>query len=120
MDSAYWSGPIIRSQAVYVYALPSSPFSKINRIRRSGEIHYLASFEIRPITPNDAEKVVMLMKQHWGSTRVVSRGTAHHPEKSPPFTATVAHTSLGPLTHIINDKHSQTPTLNAASAARRA
>src|SRR2546425_3288530 len=89
MDSAYWSGPIIRSQAVYVYALPSSPFSKINR--RSGEIQYLASFEIRPFTPNDAEKVVMLMKQHWGSTRAVSRRRVHYPEKLPGFVATVDH-----------------------------
>ena len=115
MDSAYWSGPIIRSQAVYVYALPSSPFSKINRIRRSGEIHYLASFEIRPITPNDAEKVVMLMKQHWGSTRVVSRGRVHYLEKLPGFVATVDHKSVGLLTYNINDKDCEIVTLNSAS-----
>src|SRR5437899_12903352 len=115
MDSAYWSGPIIRSQAVYVYALPSSPFSKINRIRRPGEIHYLASFEIRPITPNDAEKVVMLMKQHWGSRRGASRGRVQYPEKLRGFVATVDHKPVGLLTYSITDIDCEIVTHNSAS-----
>lgn len=75
----------------------------------------MASFKIRLITPNDAEKIVMLMKQHWGSTRVVSRGRVHCPEKLPGFVARVDHKSVGLLTCNINDKDCEIVTLDSAS-----
>ena len=79
-----------------------------------GEVQYLASFEIRPINSNDAEKVAAIMRQHWGSTRVVSRGRVHYPEKLPGFVAIVDHKSVGLLTYNIKDTDCEIGSLSTA------
>ena len=61
-------------------------------------MQHLASFEIRPVNSNDAEKVVTIMAQYWGSTRVVSKGKMYYPEKLPGFVATIGDESVGLLT----------------------
>lgn len=75
----------------------------------------MASFEIRAINSNDAEKVVTIMLQHWGSTRVVSKGRVHFPEKLPGFIASFDNKSVGLLTYEIKDGECEVVTLNSSS-----
>ena len=77
-------------------------------------MQHLASFEIRPVNSNDAEKVVTIMAQYWGSTRVVSKGKMYYPEKLPGFVATIGDESVGLLTYEIKNGQCEVVTLNSA------
>lgn len=45
------------------------------------------TFEIRPVTPGDAEWVAGLLTQRWGSPQIVTRGRVHQADELPGFVA---------------------------------
>ena len=80
-----------------------------------GETQHLASFEIRPLNSNDAENVVAIMRGHWGSTRIVSKGKMYYPEKLQGFVATLGDESVGLVTYEIKNRECEVVTLNSSS-----
>jgi ribosomal protein S18 acetylase RimI-like enzyme len=55
------------------------------------------------------------MRQHWGFTRVVSKGRVHYPEKLPGFVATFDNKSVGLLTYEIKKGECEVITVNSSS-----
>lgn len=55
----------------------------------------LAVFSIAPLTQADRPWVVRILVEHWGSTRVVSRGKIHPADRLPGFVAVAGESAAG-------------------------
>jgi ribosomal protein S18 acetylase RimI-like enzyme len=55
--------------------------------------------EIKPVTQEDRPWIMALMREHWGSSIVVSRGQAHQPDALPGFVALQQGQRVGLITY---------------------
>lgn len=68
---------------------------------------------IRPVTGDDYGWITTMMAEHWGSTRIVSRGRIHQADRLPAFIAELNGQSVGLLTYYINDDACEVVSLNS-------
>jgi len=78
----------------------------------------LAPYVIRQIGPNDRTWVNSVLRDHWGSTDVVSRGRLHHADQLAGFVATDTSSNLGMVTYTIVGTECEIVTLNSLSEGR--
>lgn len=72
-----------------------------------------ANLRIRPLEPHDRDWVVELLRAHWHSTRVVSRGVVHHADRLPGFVALLDGKRVGLATYHLEAGACEIVTLNS-------
>jgi N-acetylglutamate synthase-like GNAT family acetyltransferase len=70
-------------------------------------------FQIRPINKNDRAWVASLLTEHWGSTKMVTRGKIHEADKLPGFVAVQEGKPTGLVTYRIDGKECEIVTMNS-------
>lgn len=70
-------------------------------------------FQISPLNKGDRDWVVRLLKEHWGSTKVVTRGKIHFAEELPGFIAIQGNKPVGLVTYKIDADECEIVTLNS-------
>jgi ribosomal protein S18 acetylase RimI-like enzyme len=73
----------------------------------------MAELSIRPIQPDDAEWVTQTIREHWGSSRIVTRGRIHRAEELSGFIAFIEEEPVGLLTFQIYGQECELITMNA-------
>ena len=76
------------------------------------------SFEIRNIVESDSEWIRDLLKEHWASELVVTRGRMHHAAHLPGFIAWDNGVRAGLLTYCIDNDSCEIVTLNSLREKR--
>jgi N-acetylglutamate synthase-like GNAT family acetyltransferase len=72
------------------------------------------TYRIRGLQPKDRNWIADRLDEHWGSTRVVSRGTLHYAHTLPGFTIVDENDQpQGLVTYSIKDKECEIVTLNS-------
>ncbi len=77
-------------------------------------------FEIKPTTETDRSWIKPLLRQYWGSSRVVSRGRLHQAEMLPGFLAAQQRRNTGLITYRIEGAQCEIVTLNSLVERRGA
>jgi N-acetylglutamate synthase-like GNAT family acetyltransferase len=67
----------------------------------------MSEFEIRPLDNNDRNWVAAFLDEHWGSTRVVSRGTVHLAHLLPGFAAFQDAKPVGLLIYQLSEQETR-------------
>jgi GNAT superfamily N-acetyltransferase len=70
-------------------------------------------FEIRAVNESDHESVARLLQEHWGSTRIVTRGRTHDADRLPGFVAVQDREVLGLLTYQLEAGECEIVTLDS-------
>jgi N-acetylglutamate synthase-like GNAT family acetyltransferase len=73
----------------------------------------MKSFQVRPLNKGDHDWVVGLLNEHWGSTRIVSRGRVHQVDELPGFAAVEDDSPVGLVTYRIEGDQCEITTLNS-------
>jgi len=73
----------------------------------------MQSFQIRPLNKGDQDWVVSLLNEHWGSTRMVTRGKLFQADELPGFSAVQDDKPVGLVTYRIKDDQCEITTLNS-------
>jgi ribosomal protein S18 acetylase RimI-like enzyme len=71
------------------------------------------SIEIRSIVEADSQWILDLLKEHWASERIVTRGRIHHADQLPGLVAWDDNVRLGLLTYHIDNDACEIVTLNS-------
>ncbi len=71
------------------------------------------SFDVRPIQREDLNWVAQFLDEHWGSTKIVSRGKAYYAHELPGFLALVRNKPVGMVTVRLFDDECEIMTLNS-------
>jgi GNAT superfamily N-acetyltransferase len=71
------------------------------------------SYRVRTVRPAEHSQVAALVRQHWGSEVVVSRGLVYHPAELPGFVAEHQGQWWGLVTYHIQGDRCQIVTLNS-------
>ncbi len=77
-------------------------------------------FEIKPTTETDRLWIKSLLRQYWGSSRVVSRGRLHQTEMLPGFLAAQQRRNTGLIIYRIEGAQCEIVTLNSLVERRGA
>jgi ribosomal protein S18 acetylase RimI-like enzyme len=78
----------------------------------------LGSYLIRQIEPNDSPWVSEVLRGHWGSTDIFSRGRHHHADQLPGFIATGSAGNVGVVTYFVDGSECEIVTLNSTAEGR--
>ena len=78
-----------------------------------GIITAMREFHVRSLNQQDHVWAVSVLKQYWGSTRVVSRGIIHHADQLPGFIALDRDRPLGLVTYRLHNNKCEIITLNS-------
>lgn len=70
-------------------------------------------FEIRPLNDGDKEWVDALLTEHWGSSRIVTRGQVHQADALPGFVAVEGDRRVGLVTYKLRYVECEIITLNS-------
>jgi len=70
-------------------------------------------FHIRPLKEEHHNWLVELLKEHWGSTIIVTRGHIHHADKLPGFVAVMGNRLMGLVAYHIDKQECEIVTLNS-------
>lgn len=73
----------------------------------------MENFTIRPVDKSDRNWVAQFLDQHWGSTRIVSRGQAYLAHLLPGFVAEQDDERVGLITYRIDDDECEVVTINS-------
>lgn len=73
----------------------------------------MKKFQIRPLNENDHDWVVGLLVEHWGSTKMVTRGKAYYADKLPGFAAIQENKPIGLVTYRIDGDQCEIGSLNS-------
>jgi len=73
----------------------------------------MKSFQVRPLNKGDRDWVVNLLNEHWGSTRIVSRGKVYQVDELPGFAALEDDRPVGLVTYRIDGDQCEITTLNS-------
>lgn len=73
----------------------------------------MTTLEVRPVGPGDLAWVQPLLREHWGETRVVSRGRAHQADALPAFAAILGGTPVGLATYRFEGGQCEVVSLNS-------
>ncbi len=68
---------------------------------------------VRETTEQDQEFILRVMREHWGSDKVVTRGRVHIPAKLPGLIAEIEGESVGLITYEIYGRECELITMNA-------
>ena len=71
------------------------------------------SIIIRPINESDKDLITSFLKEHWGSTRAVTRGRLFFPNEKPGFTAIKDDKLIGLITYELLGDECEITTLNS-------
>lgn len=78
----------------------------------------LDGFTIREITSNDREWINHLLRAHWGSSVVISRGNCYYADTLPGLVATDRGERIGSITYSISGTDCEVVTLNSIREGR--
>jgi ribosomal protein S18 acetylase RimI-like enzyme len=78
----------------------------------------MGSYVIRQIEPDDSLWVKEVLRCHWGSADIFSRGRCHHADQLPGFIATGSAGNVGVVTYFIDGSECEIVTLNSMAAGR--
>lgn len=73
----------------------------------------MKSFQIRPLNKGDHTWVAHLLREQWGSTKVVSRGRIHHADELSGFIAVQKDKPVGLVTYRIDGDQCEVVTINS-------
>jgi ribosomal protein S18 acetylase RimI-like enzyme len=73
----------------------------------------MLKFQIRPLNKDDKARVTSLLKEHWGSVKMVTRGKIHKADELPGFVAVQEGKPAGLLTYQINGKECEITSMNS-------
>jgi N-acetylglutamate synthase-like GNAT family acetyltransferase len=73
----------------------------------------MQSFQIRPVNEDDHDWVVSLLKEHWGSAKIVTRGKVYQADILPGFVALLGDKRIGLVTYRIENKECEIISLNS-------
>ncbi|QBD81538.1 GNAT family N-acetyltransferase [Ktedonosporobacter rubrisoli] len=77
----------------------------------------MSTFSIRPLNANeDSGWLSRFLQEHWGSTRVISRGVIHEADKLPGFVAIWQGQPSGLLTYHIQDRECEIVSLDSTQS----
>jgi GNAT superfamily N-acetyltransferase len=71
------------------------------------------SFEIRPLNESDHDWVADLLVEHWGSTRMVTKGKIYDADRLPGFVAMQEDKPVGLITYRIDGDQCEIGSLNS-------
>ena len=70
-------------------------------------------FQVRQLKQGDQDWVAHFIKQHWGSTKIITRGRIHHADALPGFTAMQGDKPIGLVTYQIEGSQCEIVTMNS-------
>ena len=73
----------------------------------------VSEFEIRPLEDADRDWVRRLLKEHWGSVELISRGKLHKADELPGFVAIYSGEPSGLATYLIDGDECEIVSLNS-------
>lgn len=73
----------------------------------------MGTFTIRPIEKTDRNWIAQFLDNHWGSTRIVSRGQVYLAHLLPGFIAEADDEKVGLITYRIDEKGCEVMTINS-------
>jgi len=73
----------------------------------------MKTFQIRALNSGDHDWVASLLKEHWGSTKIVTRGRIHYADKLPGFMAMHEDKPVGLVTYRIDGDECEVISLNS-------
>lgn len=73
----------------------------------------IKTFQVRPLNKGDHAWVARLLEEHWGSTKVVSRGRIHKAHELPGFIAMQEDKPAGLVTYRIDGNECEIITINS-------
>jgi ribosomal protein S18 acetylase RimI-like enzyme len=73
----------------------------------------MKKFKMRPLSKSDHDWVVDLLVEHWGSTKVVTRGKIHDADRLPGFIAIQENKPVGLVTYRIDGGQCEITSLNS-------
>lgn len=79
----------------------------------SSSIHRSAITTINPISESDRQWVSTFLDDHWGSTKVISRGQVHYADRLSGFIAWQENDPLGLITYYIEGFQCEIITINS-------
>ncbi len=71
------------------------------------------AFLVTPISPNDRPWIVPFLHEHWGSTKIVSRGRVHEADRLPGYTTRQGKRNVGLATYCIENGECELVSLNS-------
>jgi ribosomal protein S18 acetylase RimI-like enzyme len=80
----------------------------------------MKSFQIRPINKEDKRWVTSLLKEHWGSAKIVTRGKIHRADELPGFIATQEGKQVGLITYQTDGKECEITSMNSLAEGKGA
>ncbi len=78
----------------------------------------MTDLDLRPVERSDRNWVSRFVEEHWGSKRVVSRGTVHYPEELEGFVALQGGQPVGLATFRMRGAECEVVTLNSLVEGR--
>jgi ribosomal protein S18 acetylase RimI-like enzyme len=73
----------------------------------------MTSFQIRRINKDDKTWVASLLKEHWGSAKIVTRGKIHRADELPGFVAIQEGKQVGLITYHTDGKEYEITSMNS-------
>ena len=73
----------------------------------------MKSFQIKPLNKGDHDWVVSLLKEHWGSTRMVTRGKLFQADELPGFAAIQDDKPVGLITYRMDGDECEITSINS-------
>jgi len=73
----------------------------------------MRTFQIRPLSAGDSALVARFLEEHWGSTKIVTRGRIHRADQLPGFIALQEDKPVGLLTYRIDSDECEIVTMNS-------
>jgi len=73
----------------------------------------LKAFIIRPLAAIDRDWTVSLLKEHWGSTNMITRGKIHKADELPGFIALQDDKAIGLVTYVIEGGECEITSMNS-------
>jgi ribosomal protein S18 acetylase RimI-like enzyme len=75
-------------------------------------------FQIRSINKDDKEWVGNLLKEHWGSAKIVTRGRIHQADEIPGFVAVQSSKRVGLVTYNIDRTEFEITSMNSLAGGK--
>ncbi|MGA9348116.1 MAG: GNAT family N-acetyltransferase [Anaerolineae bacterium] len=73
----------------------------------------MATFRIRPLNKGDRDWTARLLKEHWHSTKIVTRGRIHYADELPGFIAVQEDKPVGLVTYRVDGDECEIITMNS-------
>jgi GNAT superfamily N-acetyltransferase len=71
------------------------------------------NFQIRPVSAEDKDWILSLLKEHWDSEKVISRGKVHNGTELPGFVAVLDGRNVGLITYLFKNNECEIITIDS-------